>query len=330
MGKNEIDFVITWVDGSDPVWQEERDKYVPSALKKKQDVAGNKRYNDNGLLHYLFRGIEKFTPWVRKVHFVTYGHLPEWLDTTNPKLNIVRHEDFLPEEYRPTFSSVPLNLNFHRISDLAEQFVYFNDDMFLLKPCSEDIFFKNGVPRDMGVQDVIPATAMEAYWYMVYNDVIVLNKNLKKRQILKGKEHKWINPIYGKNMIKNILLWKFPLFTGFYETHLPSGYLKTCYEEVWDKNRELLSEVSTHKTRSFSDVSENLIRYYQMATGRFEPLNKLSIGRYCSMSAKALPEFILSGKYSYICINDEACGECFVRTKDAFDRILPNKSSFEK
>lgn len=328
--ENKIDFVITWVDGEDPKWLEERNKFVPENLRKQPDIAGDKRYSDNGLLKYLFRGIDKFAPWVRKIHFVTYGHLPEWLDVTHPKINIVKHEDFLPEEYRPTFSSVPLNLNLFRIKDLEEQFVYFNDDMFLVSQCNPDDFFKNGLPRDMGVQDVIPASAMEAYWYMVYNDIIMLNKNVNKREVLKKSPLKWVNPIYGKNMFKNILLWPFPLFTGFYETHLPASYLKSMYKKVWENNFELLDEVSRHKTRCGKDISENFIRYVQLAEGNFEPLNKLKTGRYCSMKSKNLPDYIRESKYKYICINDEVEGEIFERVREAFEQIFPQRSSFEK
>ena len=85
-----IDFVIMWVDGSDPAWLEEKNKY----LEKKIDTSNAiNRYRDMGLLKYWFRGVEKFTPWVNKVHFVTWGHIPSWLNTNNPKLNVVRHED---------------------------------------------------------------------------------------------------------------------------------------------------------------------------------------------------------------------------------------------
>ena len=88
-----IDFVIMWVDGSDPAWLEEKNKY----LEKKIDTSNAiNRYRDMGLLKYWFRGVEKLTPWVNKVHFVTWGHIPSWLNTNNPKLNIVKHEDFIP------------------------------------------------------------------------------------------------------------------------------------------------------------------------------------------------------------------------------------------
>lgn len=326
---NEIDFVITWVDGNDKEWIKERNKYVPSELQVKDDVAGSKRYTDNGLLRYWFRGIERFAPWVRKIHFVTWGHIPDWLNTNHEKINIVKHTDFLPSDYLPTFSSVPLNLNLHRIPDLSEQFVYFNDDMFLVSSCNPDLFFRKGLPRDMAVQDVIPATDMLAYWYMVYNDIILLNKNYRKRLMQKSHPFKWININYGKIVFKNITLWPLSMFTGIYETHLPAAYLKSSYIKAWKKNYDKLNEVSMHKYRTASDVSENFIRYCQLVEGLFSPINKLKYGRYCSMKSKSIQEFILSGKYKYICINDEDFGEPFARTIEAFHRLLPDKSTFE-
>ena len=82
-----IDFVIMWVDGSDPKWLEEKNKY----LDKKIDTSNAiNRYRDMGVLKYWFRGVEKFAPWVNKIHFITCGHLPIWLNADNLKLNIVK------------------------------------------------------------------------------------------------------------------------------------------------------------------------------------------------------------------------------------------------
>ena len=326
---DKIDFVITWVDGSDPEWLREKEKYVPGTLAACQDIAGSKRYTDNGLMRYWFRGVEKFAPWVNHIYFVTYGHLPIWLNLNNPKLTIVNHKDFLPESYRPTFSSVPLNLNLFRIKGLEERFVYFNDDMFLVSPCAQELFFKKGMPRDMAVQDIIPATANETYWHMVYNDIILLNKNRSKRDSQKRNIWKWLTPIYGKNTFKNLLLWYFPMFSGFYETHLPASYLKSSFINAWNMNDEILDKVSKNKVRTNNDISENFIRYLQIADGLFEPINKLNYGRYCTMKSKATSNFIMSGKYKYICINDEVFGEPFERIKIAFENILPQKSKFE-
>ena len=59
-----IDFVICWVDGNDPVWQEEKRKYSPD---RGQD-GGIVRFRDWDNLQYWFRGVEKFAPWVNKIH----------------------------------------------------------------------------------------------------------------------------------------------------------------------------------------------------------------------------------------------------------------------
>ena len=97
--KTEIDFVITWVDGSDPAWLREKAAYGGQEINERTPSvdARDVRYLDHGLLRYWFRGVEKFAPWVRKIHFVTWGHLPAWLDTGHPKLHIVRHEDYIPK-----------------------------------------------------------------------------------------------------------------------------------------------------------------------------------------------------------------------------------------
>ena len=94
---NKIDFVITWVDDSDPKWRKEFEYY--SAKESRCINTDTCRYRDWDTLRYWFRGVEKFAPWVNKIYFVTYGHLPEWLKTDNPKLVIVNHEDFIPAEY---------------------------------------------------------------------------------------------------------------------------------------------------------------------------------------------------------------------------------------
>ena len=119
MNKNEkIDIVILWVDGNDPKWQKEKNKY----LETKGDSKVN-RFRDFDNLQYLFRGIEKYADWVNKVFFITWGHLPEWLNEKNEKLEIINHEDFIPKEYLPTFNSNVIEMNLHRIKNLSSHFI---------------------------------------------------------------------------------------------------------------------------------------------------------------------------------------------------------------
>lgn len=141
----EIDFVITWVDGADPAWRKEKAGYAPSA----QNDDREERYRDWDLLRYWFRGVEAFAPWARKIHFITWGHLPPWLNTEHPKLHVVRHEDYIPKKFLPVFNSNVLEIYMHKIEGLSEHFVYFNDDMFLIRNVKKELFFHNGKPCDM-------------------------------------------------------------------------------------------------------------------------------------------------------------------------------------
>ena len=85
-----IDFVLLWVDGSDPAWLEEKNKYSDVQVNVSASAA---RYRDWDNLQYWFRGVEKYAPWVNKIFFITWGHLPKWLNINHPKLQIVRHEE---------------------------------------------------------------------------------------------------------------------------------------------------------------------------------------------------------------------------------------------
>ena len=146
-----IDFVLTWVDGSDPDWLAQRREYQPG----RGTDAGESRYRDWDNLQYWFRGVEKFAPWVNKIYFVTWGHVPKWLNTAHEKIQIVKHEDFMAPAYLPTFNINSIELNLHRIKGLSEHFVFFNDDMFLIDSVKPEDFFKNGLPCDCCIETAL-------------------------------------------------------------------------------------------------------------------------------------------------------------------------------
>lgn len=133
MTQEKIDFVVTWVDGADPVWLSRKKAYLKDKLgvdmgdESVED--GDDRYRDFGLFKYWFRSIEKYAPWVNKIFLITDRQIPEWLDVNHPKIRWVNHDEFIPKEYLPTYSSPAIELNFHRIEELSENFVYFNDDV---------------------------------------------------------------------------------------------------------------------------------------------------------------------------------------------------------
>lgn len=141
-----IDFVITWVDNYDPIWQKEFHTYLPQS--QCTDDTRNIRYRNWDNLRYWFRGVEKFAPWVNQVYLVTCGHIPDWLNTNAPKLHLVKHSDYIPNEYLPTFNSNAILLGLHHIGGLSEHFVLFDDDCFLIDKVKPERFFRKGLPCD--------------------------------------------------------------------------------------------------------------------------------------------------------------------------------------
>ena len=139
-----IDFVVTWQDSSDPEWQKQFAKYKEEETGRTE----NARFRNLDTLRYWFRAVEQYAPWVNKVYLVTNGTFPKWINANHPKLVLVKHSDYIPEEFLPTFNSITIELFMHRIKGLSEHFVYFNDDFFLNAPTKPELFFRNGLPCD--------------------------------------------------------------------------------------------------------------------------------------------------------------------------------------
>lgn len=335
---NDIDIVIIWVDGSDKKWLAEKRKYQNESFDKKSEMvesgSEDSRFRDWDNLKYVFRSIEKYAPWVRKVHFVTCGHLPNWLDTSNPKLNIVKHSDFIPKKYLPTFNSHTIELNLHRIEGLAEQFIYFNDDMLFLRPTKKSHFFKNGKPCQTAIMDASCVTGNDTALAKIYN-MCPLNKNFNKKTVINKNFFKWFNIKYGTKIVKNICLYPFRHFTGFYEMHIPNSFLKTTFETVWEKEYEILDSTCMNKFRGSEQVSQWLLENWQAVEGNFVPRSvKFGFaGRY-NENDETILKIIEKQKYYMLCVNDDEKIKDFELAKhklnSTFDKILGEKSSFEK
>src|SRR5690625_11964 len=261
---NKIDFVIMWVDGNDPEWQAEKDKYDDAKGDKR-----NIRFRDWDNLQYWFRGVEKFAPWVHKIHFVTWGHTPEWLNTSHPKLNIVKHEDFLDKENLPIFNSRAIEINLHRIPGLQEQFVYFNDDIFITRPVKKVDFFKGGLPRDAAIPNPTPSVSRIGIGSIISNNMEIINTRFDKRKSIIKNFLKWYNPIYGKRMIAVMCMIPWSYFASFATTHIAHSYLKSTFKEVWSEEEKILRKTSRSRFRTKENVNQWLMRYWQLASGNF-------------------------------------------------------------
>jgi len=136
-----VDAVVTWVDGATERFRERLSRArAASATKPSPAAVATRRFRDLGLLPTLVEGLERHAPWLRRIHVITAGEPPPlpWSD----KLRHVTHaEIFRHPTDLPTFHSSAIEANLAFIAELAEHFVYFNDDMFLMSPVSWSDFF---------------------------------------------------------------------------------------------------------------------------------------------------------------------------------------------
>ena len=327
-----IDFIITWVDESDPKWRKEFEYY--SAKETRYINTDACRYRDWDTLRYWFRGVEKFAPWVNKIHFVTYGHLPKWLNTDNPKLVIVKHEDFVPADYLPTFNPKTMEFFFHKIKGLSDRFVYFNDDMFLIDGVSPDRFFKNDLPCDIAGLSSITTKGM--FGCSVYLALDLIRDNFNKKESVSRNRTKWYSLKYPRLALHNLLKFRETKFTGFVNHHLPQGYLKHIYDDVWEHCEKDIHRTCSDKFRTYGDVSHWVVRYWQLASGNFTPYNVFKDGKLYSIKEDTIGDIddcLRHQKKKIVCLNDVESTFKFKEYKqmilEAFETILPDKCSYE-
>ena len=336
-----IDFILTWVDGTDPEWLKEKKKYeaLDHDASQAPDANNQCRYRENGLLRFWFRGVEEFAPWVNHIYFITCGQKPEWLNLSHPKLSFLTHRDYIPHDFLPTFNANTIEMNFHRIEGLSEHFVIFNDDMFLLRPIEEDLFFRNGYP----VLDTLfnyPPKSSESNWErLLYNNYCIVNRSFKSVESVWKNKGKWFNlPVLGArrflgNLGRFLTHWDLP--AGFYG-HIALPHLKSTLIEVWDKYPSLMSKISSHRFRSDDQVNQWLLCAWNQAKGTFYPEHRKHLGQcliYCDRNQSLALDYIQNPPFPQLCLNETDNDIISASTTNAvynaFEMILPKKSSFE-
>ena len=332
----DIDFVILWVDGSDPAWLKEKSIYES---KKEDDSNSINRFRDWNLLPYWFRAVEKFTPWVRQIHFVTWGHVPKFLNLEAPKLHIVRHEEFISPKYLPTFSSHAIEMNIHRIPGLAEHFVYFNDDMFLLRSFIQEDFFRDGLPCSYGGEIPLELIGNIGIWqHAAVNDLGVVNAHFSKKESVEKYKKKYRNTCYRwKDNLRTLVVEKmFPdYFTGFKNIHAPAAYLKKTFQELWEAEPEKMDKTCRDRFRTSDDVNQWAALWWQIAGGKFSPavIDNL-VMKIADNTIDHLCNTIENQSHDYICLNDPEEDIDFQklsgRLRESFEKILPEKCQFER
>lgn len=134
---DDIDIVIMYANGSDPVHARERARAGgPRAV--------GPRDRDNNELRFLLRSIDANMPWFRGMVYILTDTPPTFINYKHPRVRVALHSDtFPPEEQRdtvPSFSSDAIMTTLTRIPGIKDLFIKFDDDNVVASPTTRQDF----------------------------------------------------------------------------------------------------------------------------------------------------------------------------------------------
>ncbi len=172
MENQPIDVVIAWVDGSDPKLTEKRNQFISKSTKSTPHGAKATRFASNNEIRYCVLSIMKFAPFVRNIYIVTdnqdpnlYTEVEKYFPHRLSSLKIVDHKEIFEgyEQYLPTFNSISIGNMVWRIKGLSPNFVYFNDDVILIREITPSDWVKNNRPVLRGYWTFPPYIKIQRY-----------------------------------------------------------------------------------------------------------------------------------------------------------------------
>lgn len=309
----EVDLVYLWVNGNDPKWQAKRNAVIGN-VETKSAVNCKGRYADNDELKYSLRSVELYAPWIRNIYIVTDDQVPEWLDTSHPKIHIVDHKDIMPQQSLPCFNSCLIEHFIYRIPGLSEHFLYSNDDMYFNKPVTPESFF---------APDGLPYVRFNRRWF---------------RKIgLWIREHIQKKPLSNYNITiqraARLVEDKYGVYVSGKAHHNIDAYLKSNCEHTAEVFKDEIGATLTNHVRNSNDVQRSIYSYAPLAEKR---AHLLYVTQKTSLRLHIQNEkhYAKLEKYNpmLFCMNDSQFAQDAdrLRSKQYLEKRFPVKSKFEK
>ncbi|MDX9848375.1 MAG: Stealth CR1 domain-containing protein [Tenuifilaceae bacterium] len=283
MTNHPIDVIIPWVDGSDQRLTEKRNLYLEKERRSDKDSGAlATRFASNNEIKYCVLSILKFAPFVRnifivtdeqdpKVHDEVRKYFPDRVDT----VKLVDHKEIFKgfEDFLPTFNSSSISTMFWRLDGLAENFVYINDDFFLIRDINPEEWFDGNRPVIRGKWLFPPLKKVLANPIKVF-----MSKHISRRGDYKPK----ISFYYRQWHTATSLSARFG-HRYFFHCHTPYPMNRTVLANYFDDNAEVLKETIKPRFRqanqllitALSNHLEILLgnrRFAKLNLGYFHPI----------------------------------------------------------
>jgi len=295
-----IDLLITYVNSSDTAWVRDYIRtthtHVPTSV----------RFRPWGTLKYLFRGIEKYMPFIRNVVLVVarQSQTPVWINRDN--VRVVYHDEFIPKEFLPTFNSCTIESFFWNIKGLSDRVIYFNDDMFPTSLMHEEDFFTGDKPH-LKFTELGDYSKNSIYHCQCRSGLDLITKAMSLPTLPSGK---MFRPYHISNAITR---------AGF------DAIRNMCADAI---------RASVSAVRQPKNVNQYIYAYYQYYTNNY--INEVVDYKYFEISdanMKSILEEILRGNYKLLCLNDSDKLKDYNKTRrqlsECFEKKFPKKCKYE-
>jgi hypothetical protein len=273
---NSIDAVIIWVNGSDPKLAEKRNHYL--ALEKKTGAhpgALSSRFASSDEIRYCVLSILTFAPFIRNIFIVTDEQDPDLYEDIRTRfpektdcLKIVDHKEIFRgyEQYLPTFNSSSIHAMIWRIEGLSENFLYFNDDMILIREFKKEDWFIGGRPVLRGKWLLPPYRKIAGNYLKV-----LINKYIRN------------NKDYQPKISFYIRQWKSASLLGmkrryFFQCHTPHPLSRNTLENFFTENGKLLEKTISYRFRDSEQILAQSVAYHLEILNGNRNFKKLNLG----------------------------------------------------
>jgi len=336
-----IDVVYLWVDGAAPGFAESLAHAREKRGARGVDAAAC-RYRNNGELRFSLRSLMMHAPWVGRVHIVTNGQAPDWLNTNHPRLSLVTHAQIFPDpSVLPCFNSVAIEWNLHRIPHLSTRFLYLNDDFFLGRPVVPEMFIRarGGQRVFFEYNPVYPASrASSAHDRSCALTVDLVRRRSGPRPDTHPAAYHWT---WKRKLLGFRPLCRLP-------AHVPQLYNRRFLEDVEAAYAKEVTATRKSSIRSPSDIMLRVAYYFHLLeTSPYDSQLETIVLDWNSPEfafiaveepAARVCERLRNLKKSparFFCLNDDlgdtpADHPCLVAMHDTLRHLFPEPSCFER
>ena len=274
-----IDAVITWVDGSEPNYKLK----LEENLKNKKII--NRQYLQANEINFCVASIIKFAPFIRKIFIVTDNQKPNLNEVGHlvslNKVEIIDHKEIFRDnmDSLPTFNIRSIDALLFKIKNLSNKFIYFNDDMFLIKDTFQEEWFKDN------------KAVLTGSWTKTHNKQLIKTISQRIKNLLN------IRPSFNAAQSKaaNIAGFHNKYFKSY---HCGRPQIKSVIKDFYDKNPQILTNQIRHKFRDGRQYMPYSLCWHHLIKENLHvesSSNKLvEINKSRNLSAKKLEKILRS------------------------------------